>query len=69
MNKNSGGYSSIAHIATKLGVSTRTVRRMVEQRLIPVYHLSSKLLRFKEEEVDLALCRLRIPAASEGKYS
>ncbi|OGV62386.1 MAG: hypothetical protein A2283_17805 [Lentisphaerae bacterium RIFOXYA12_FULL_48_11] len=62
-------FYTIHELSSELHVSDRSVRRLVKDGLIPVYRVSSKLLRFKMDEVSLALSRVRIPARSEAKIN
>jgi excisionase family DNA binding protein len=59
------GFLTISEVAELLKISTRTVRRMTADGLLPVYRFSHKLLRFRADEVQNALARVRIPARSE----
>ena len=58
-------YSSVAQQATRRNVSPRTFRRWVKDGLIPVHRFSARLLRFRDDEVDAALAKFRIPARGE----
>lgn len=59
------GFLSIDDVAKLLKVSPRTVRRLVEDGFLPVYRFSSKLVRFRADEVLAAFARARVPARSE----
>jgi len=59
------GFVSISEVATMLHVSPRTVRRLVTDGLLPVYRFSTKLVRFRADEIMEAFARVRVPAKSE----
>ena len=54
-------------LADALSISVRTVHRLVSSGLLPCYRLSKRSLRFKFDEVTLALSRVRVPARSESR--
>lgn len=58
---------SIQLLAGFLNVSTRTVRRLTADGVLPVYRLSAKTIRFDPAEVADALQRVRVPARSERR--
>jgi len=62
---NNDGFISIDDVANMLCVSPRTVRRLVADGLLPIYRFSSKLVRFRAEEVMAAFAKVRVPAKSE----
>lgn len=54
-------WVTIGHAAAHLGVSTKTLRRMVAAGHVPMYRFGSRLVRFDLAEID-AVAR-RVPTA------
>jgi len=44
--------STSAEIAERLAVSTRTVQRLAKRGLLPVVHVTAKLIRFDPKRID-----------------
>ena len=51
------GYVGYDEISAHLGVSPQTVRRLVQDRIIPAVKLGRKLVLFRLDDVEAALRR------------
>lgn len=63
---NTDGFLSLDDVANMLRVSPRTIRRLVADGLLPIYRFSSKLVRFRAEEVMAAFAKVRVPGKGEA---
>ena len=56
---------TLSELAAFLAVSVRTARRLVASGVIPYYRFSRKALRFRSDEVNQVLSKIRIPSKVE----
>ena len=57
-------YEALVPASERLGVSERTLRRLIADGTLPGYRIGSKTIRVKRSDVDSLL--RRIPAADAG---
>lgn len=48
-------YLTAAEVADMLGITPKTLRRLVAEGVLPAYRLGPRMLRFKAEEVEAAI--------------
>jgi excisionase family DNA binding protein len=60
------GYIKKAELAQRLGVSPRTINKMMQRKVIPFYRLGGLRL-FKLTEVEAAMERYRVDAVGGAK--
>ena len=60
MPDESGWYLSKAQVAERLGISQRTVERLTREGFLPHYRLGHRLLRYRWQDVEKVLERLRV---------
>ena len=56
------GYMRKEDVAKYLGVTLRTISRLMRQKKIPYYKLSRKLVLFRLRDIDAAMDRVKFNA-------
>jgi excisionase family DNA binding protein len=60
-------YARTRQTAEYLGISAKSLIRMVNARVVPVHKVNGRLWLFRLAEVDAALDRFRTRLAGEGR--
>lgn len=60
-------YINKKQLAERLNLCPRSINRLMEKKLIPVYRVAGRIVRFDADEIDAALAKCRVPAANEPK--
>lgn len=57
-------WLTIAEVAQRLGLSTRTVRQMITDRRIPAARINSRVIRVSSDDLQRYLNRHTVPSVS-----